>query len=60
MGTNGEREALVPSGEHRYSWRKVEGENAANKMKEREKKEYLISLRMNNNSTVWASYCSKA
>ena len=40
----------------RYSWREVEGENA-----ERErKKEYLIALRMNSSSMVWASYCSSA
>jgi hypothetical protein len=45
---------------HRYSWREVERENAANKMKEREKKEYLIGLMMNSNSTVWANYYSSA
>ena len=27
-------------------------------MQERKKKEYLIPLRMNSSSTVWASYCS--
>jgi hypothetical protein len=40
------------------AWHEVEGENAADKMKER-KKEYLIGLRMNSSSTVWASYCTK-
>ena len=27
-------------GEHHYSWREVEGENAADKMQEREKKSF--------------------